>query len=270
MKSTWCISDVHACADEFFELLERIAPTEEDDVYVLGDLVDRGPKPVEVLNFALKAPKNFHFLLGNHDLMMRKILKRDPDTMPMRMDDLWSINGGYDTAEQLYEMTSQQWREYDLLPFLNELVPYTYVETDSGPFMLVHAGFDMYENKGVYVDVWQEGPDYEVGHGYDTQNEFVMCWVRKGWFNSEMSAPITTVFGHTPTKYMARMAESERQWYDMNPDLERPDFLDNMPQANRIWRDHNRIAIDCGCAYSGALAAIRLEDGEEIYVQAKD
>ena len=40
-------SDIHGCYDEYLELLKKIKFRDSDDLYVLGDAVDRGPKPIE-------------------------------------------------------------------------------------------------------------------------------------------------------------------------------------------------------------------------------
>lgn len=45
----YIISDIHGCYDQYRALLEKIHFSEVDELYVLGDVVDRGPKPVKVL-----------------------------------------------------------------------------------------------------------------------------------------------------------------------------------------------------------------------------
>jgi serine/threonine protein phosphatase 1 len=40
----YAISDVHGCFDEFRRLLDLVSPTSDDIVYVMGDMIDRGPK----------------------------------------------------------------------------------------------------------------------------------------------------------------------------------------------------------------------------------
>ena len=98
-----------------------------------------------------------------------------------------------------------------------------------------------------------------------------MVWVRGGWFDTAAEPPVTTVFGHTPTAYIARLAEEERLWLAMDEShtTHQQLLVDNPPTKDRIWRAVNRIAIDCGCAYSGNLAALCLETGDEIYVPSK-
>ena len=48
--------------------------SDEDELYVLGDVVDRGPEPIKVLQDMRKRP-NVVFILGNHDFTMYSIMR---------------------------------------------------------------------------------------------------------------------------------------------------------------------------------------------------
>ncbi len=60
------IGDIHACADALFALLEECGRRPEDEVVSVGDLVDRGPDPVRVVQFFMSDP-NARVILGNHE-----------------------------------------------------------------------------------------------------------------------------------------------------------------------------------------------------------
>lgn len=45
----YVISDIHGCYDQFIELLDLIQLKDSDTLYVLGDVVDRGPHPIKTL-----------------------------------------------------------------------------------------------------------------------------------------------------------------------------------------------------------------------------
>ncbi len=66
MNQTIIIGDIHGCADELSDLLERIGPSADDIVLSVGDLVDRGPKPADVVRFFRTQP-NALALCGNHE-----------------------------------------------------------------------------------------------------------------------------------------------------------------------------------------------------------
>lgn len=60
------IGDVHGCYDELQELLDMAALTSDDHIICIGDMVDRGPKSAEVLNF-FRATPNARSIQGNHE-----------------------------------------------------------------------------------------------------------------------------------------------------------------------------------------------------------
>ena len=71
----YIISDIHGCYEQYQKLLEKINFTKEDVLYVLGDVVDRGPEPIRVLRDMMNRP-NVIFILGNHDFIMYSIMKK--------------------------------------------------------------------------------------------------------------------------------------------------------------------------------------------------
>jgi serine/threonine protein phosphatase 1 len=63
--TTIIIGDIHGCSREFRALLDKVAPTSEDRVLLLGDLMNKGPDPVGVLETFESL--DCVCLLGNHD-----------------------------------------------------------------------------------------------------------------------------------------------------------------------------------------------------------
>lgn len=66
MAETYAIGDVHGCYETLRALLDQLNVASADRLIFVGDLVDRGPRIREVLDFALYRP-NTVVLLGNHD-----------------------------------------------------------------------------------------------------------------------------------------------------------------------------------------------------------
>lgn len=64
--SIYAIGDVHGCFLTLKALFKTAEIKPEDMVVFVGDLVDRGPRIKEVLDFVFERP-NTHILLGNHD-----------------------------------------------------------------------------------------------------------------------------------------------------------------------------------------------------------
>ena len=111
----YIVSDIHGCYAQYLALLEKIHFSDEDELFVLGDVVDRGPEPIKVLQDMMKRP-NVIFILGNHDFVMYSLMKtlaveiteenydKQLTTDIMRDYNLWLSDGGRVTAEQFREI----------------------------------------------------------------------------------------------------------------------------------------------------------------------
>ena len=124
------IGDVHGYYEGLMTLLEAIAPASDDQVYFLGDLIDRGPHSSQVVN--LVKGNNYQCLLGNHEQMLLSIITSDG--LPTPAMQAWLYSGGQATIDSYQEATIPQehldW--FEALP--------TYI--DLGDIWLTHAGLD--------------------------------------------------------------------------------------------------------------------------------
>ncbi len=67
--STWAIGDIQGCFASFEALLSAIDfRPKKDRVWLVGDLVNRGPKSAEVLRWCREHDSRVVAVLGNHDL----------------------------------------------------------------------------------------------------------------------------------------------------------------------------------------------------------
>ena len=66
--ATFVVSDIHGEYELFIRLLEEIQLKETDTLYVLGDILDRGPHPIQII-LKLMEMSNVVCLTGNHELM---------------------------------------------------------------------------------------------------------------------------------------------------------------------------------------------------------
>jgi serine/threonine protein phosphatase 1 len=151
-------------------LLDFVAPDADDQVYFLGDLIDRGPKSAEIIEFIRKSP--FQSLMGNHEMMMLEAIAVDgsvhEDTFVA-----WYHSGGANTLQSYNHRIP-----YEHLQWLRERPTHL----DLGDIWLVHAGISP------HLPLAQQGADQ-------------FCWVR-GEFHS-ISQPYFTdklvIVGHTIT-----------------------------------------------------------------------
>lgn len=231
----YIIADIHGCYTEFLELLDKIGFCDDDELFVLGDAMDRGPEPIKVIQ-DLMYRSNVTYILGNHDDMMLKSLRKlavdisEASLIDLSDDDFisyyhWLGEGGAVTEEQFRRLSHEERR--DVLDFLECAATYEIIEDDGKLYILVHAGIHNFD------------PEKEM----DEYNPTDFLWERmdyeKQYFPSDR---IFLVTGHTPTMMIRE---------------------DQKPFA---YQENGHIALDCGCVFGGNLAAYCIETGEVTYV----
>lgn len=230
----YVISDIHGELEQLKNLLKQIHFSQKDELYILGDVVDRGPNPIKTLQY-LMSFSNVTCIVGNHELMALTNLKLllneitsdfldhlSASDYGMLLD--WVLNGASTTIQEFSTLSMEEREE--IIDFLGEFIAYEELCINGQEYVLVHAGMeDFSEEKPMdayCIDdlVWTR-IDYEVSYYRDK----------------------IVVSGHTPTQTI--------------PGNENPGY---------IFRANNHIAIDCGAHHKGGrLAAICLETGEEFY-----
>ncbi|MEN9880433.1 MAG: bis(5-nucleosyl)-tetraphosphatase, symmetrical [Pseudomonadota bacterium] len=83
--TTWAIGDIQGCYDALRRLLDqcRFDPA-KDQIWLVGDLVNRGPQSLETLRFIRALGKSAVTVLGNHDLYLLMVAA---DAVPRRGKD---------------------------------------------------------------------------------------------------------------------------------------------------------------------------------------
>jgi serine/threonine protein phosphatase 1 len=122
------IGDVHGHYDGLMTLLEAIAPNSSDQVYFLGDLIDRGPHSDRVVKFV--KDNSYPCLLGNHEQMLLDVMGDGQLYGPALQ--AWLYSGGHATVNSYGDAGIPQ----DHIDWMHTLPTYL----DLGDIWLVHAG----------------------------------------------------------------------------------------------------------------------------------
>ena len=88
--SNYAIGDIQGCYGEFIDLLQKIEfDPEEDKLWLVGDLVNRGPNSLETLDYIFNIKESCNVVLGNHDLHLISVSKKLRSTQESdTLDDL--------------------------------------------------------------------------------------------------------------------------------------------------------------------------------------
>ena len=69
--AVWAVGDIQGCFDSFQKLLAKIKfDPKVDELWVAGDMVNRGDKSLETLNYLYSIRDSIKVVLGNHDICL--------------------------------------------------------------------------------------------------------------------------------------------------------------------------------------------------------
>ena len=227
MANLFVISDIHGHYKQFEKLLSKW--NKKDMLLILGDLIDRGPDSLRVIETVMELKQIYGelvtFIKGNHEDMLLNYLQN-----PIEKREHYFINGGKETIQSfLAPLSSIHFKSNEdevhylrshynrHLQFLSEAPLYYII----GDVLFTHAGYNS------QFDTLKQ----------TTDRDFI--WIRKHYLNQNIT-PFINVFGHTPTKYIH--------------------------DSNDIWvsKDKRYIAIDGGCYMSGQLTAVLLSQNGDL------
>lgn len=190
-------SDIHGYPlSKFKALLYKAGFGPDDELYILGDVIDRnGDGGIEMLRWMM-GQENVHFLLGNHEQMMLFCaflfdeITEDNYRLfiPLRMQfyDNWLSNGAEPTIGTLRKLIREDRGEFeDLMDYLREAPLYDILKVNGNVYLLVHAGLG----------------NYDKSREIDEYTEDELLWTRPALTDAYYPG-VTVVFGHTPTKIL--------------------------------------------------------------------
>jgi serine/threonine protein phosphatase 1 len=130
MPRSFVIGDIHGNYKPMMELFRTVSLDYKNDLLIsLGDLVDRGPEPVRVVDEVMKI-RNFIFIMGNHDYWFYEYLRSGIQTID------WLSQGGKQTIKNYSDNPGAGLRHLDFF----ESAWHYYIDKKNRLF--IHAGFD--------------------------------------------------------------------------------------------------------------------------------
>lgn len=134
--SIYICSDIHGQYELYKAMLEQVDFSAEDHLYILGDMIDRGPDGIQILQDA-SARANVTCLLGNHEHMMWNYINR----VIFPQGEIWlhPSNGGRQTLNALRKLSAGE--KEAVKKSLAELYLQVEIEVEGITFLLSHSFF---------------------------------------------------------------------------------------------------------------------------------
>ena len=229
----YACSDIHGQHKLFTRMLKDIGFGKNDKLYLLGDLIDRGPNSIDLLQDVMRR-KNVMCLLGNHELMMFDHYRGNKE------HDFWlnGSNGGCITKKNFDNISF--FMKNKILNFIENMYLQIEVEIGGRKILLSHASF--VSEAGSMK--WKDG---------DPNRVFDVVWNSpwRGWKYGNYDVYKHDggrfhVIGHVPVQSIKPC-----EWEGKK--------IPKMPNAY-VNKENHLINIDLGCArmdhpdYTGSVA----------------
>lgn len=262
--SVYAVGDIQGCYSAFCRLLDRIAfDPGRDRLWLVGDLVNRGGRSLQVLRRVYELRESVACVLGNHDLHLLAAAERYPDS--------GSGNAEFDAI-----LAAPDSRE-----LLDWLLHRPLLHSDAAlDWLMVHAGIP---------------PDWDLDRA-----RRLAARVATALRGSERGTYLRTMYGNSPERWrrsldrdaelrvitnaLTRMrfcdADGRMSFGDSGPPgsqrtpghrpwFEWPQRIPARPIVFGHWSalgayDQNGVVcLDSGCVWGGPLTAMRLDGDRE-------
>lgn len=267
--STYAIGDIQGCHDSLLRLLDACDFNPAcDRLWLVGDLVNRGPKSLETLRYVKALGEAAITVLGNHDLYLLMIA-----------EGVEKRRGKDDTLDEILAAPDRD----ELLDWLRHQ-KLCHVE---GNHCLVHAGLlpqwttAKARLLATEVETLLQGPGYReaLAHMWGSEPAF---WDDdlKGWDRMRVIVnAMTRMRFCTPDGRMEFQAKGEivdapagfLPWFEVPGRYSAGAVLvTGHWSALGLKIAPNLLALDSGCLWGGHLTALRLEDRAVFQVDCCD
>ena len=265
---TYAIGDIQGCYDSLRGLLSYIGFDERNDrLWLVGDLVNRGPKSLEVLRWARSLDDRVTVVLGNHDIHL--LLRSVGAARRKKRDTLASILDADDGHELL------EWLR--MRPLLHT----------EGDWAMVHAG--LHPEWSLATAQREADLITEILRGDDWRDRIVELAGKKAPPWSLELSPYHRTRAAAAVFFQLRTCRADGslcQDFKGAVTAVPHDCTPWFKVRDAKWRGHRVIfghwatlgllqgkyvlGLDTGCVWGGALTACRLDDGQIFQVPAAE
>ena len=269
----YMIGDVQGCNSALQHLLDTVNFTpSRDTLYLLGDLVNRGPDSVGVLRRLMGYGDTARCLLGNHDLNLLAVAQGT--RKPHRKDTLDPVLQAPDCSAML------QWLRHQKMAML--------LRRGGKPLLMVHAGV---------LPMWTVEQTLALAHEVEAELQ-----------GDRAAIFLHGMYGNTPTGWSDSLAGTDRLRVIVNAltrlrfctsqgemEFETTEGAGGAPPGYMPWFDvlgrktadadvafghwstlgwmgrKDLLSLDTGCVWGGCLSALRfnLQDDSQELIQVK-
>lgn len=255
--ATYAIGDVQGCYDELLRLLDHIRfDDSSDQLWFLGDLVNRGPSNLDTLMFVNQLADSAKIVLGNHDLhLLAIVFGGHQSTKSDTFDDVLSSADCDRLCHWLRALPLLVENETHVMTHAG--IPHTWNLDDARRYAqiveeairgeeYVHFFRDMYGNLPSVLTPNLKGMDrLRVLTNYFTRMRFI--------------APDGNLeFQHKLTLDTA--PKGFKAWFEYPTKINKHIVFGHWAALNGVTNNATILATDTGCVWGRGLSAIRLED----------
>lgn len=253
--ATYVIGDIQGCFDTLTALLERMGFSPgRDRLLLAGDLVNRGPKSLEVLRWARSLEGSVVAVLGNHDLNLLATAAGVRE--PRRRDTIQPILEAPDREELLAWLAARPLahREGDWLVVHAGLHPSWTADEAVAEARLVEAAIA----DGSWLEAWNRRPTPPAWsrelQGIERVAAALPILVSVRTVRPDLS--LDTKFAGPP----GAAPLGNRPWFEAGLADPGATVAFGHWAALGLHLGARHICLDTGCVWGGQLTALRLED----------
>ncbi|WP_395453197.1 symmetrical bis(5'-nucleosyl)-tetraphosphatase [Acidovorax delafieldii] len=255
----YCIGDIQGCDDALGRLLDTIGfSASRDTVYLLGDLVNRGPDSAAVLRRCMQQGDAIRCLLGNHDLHL--LAAAHGARKPSRRDTLASVLDAPDRSALL------EWLRHQPLARAHEHAGQTLLMVHAGVVPAwtptdtleraqeVHAVLGSPDLPAFLHSMYGNTPDHwsDTLTGTDRLRVIVNALTRMRFCSSD------GVMDFESTESASTAPEGLMPWFDVPGRRTAGTLMAFGHWSTLGWLNRSELlGLDTGCVWGGCLSAVR-------------